>query len=346
MQPDDLPASPPSAAPNSAAPLTSSPAAAPADPSLVGAQRGLQILQVTLVITLIAALLSGVTRTYMMDQLLNHRDSSTVAMPMLSLVLGAWHLLFLGLGVAELVALQSLASAPEAARVSGLARSAFGLQIVELLLSLLATGLPYMQRDSLTGHQLTQLLQYVGGVSTVVRLLCTLMLVEVLLRLRRFAAAENPAVTENEGLVRAGLWGATFASIVVAYASTAVGFYLFGMGSMGQWATLAVRLPFALLFYGLMLWLVQATAATLNTSSAAAAATAATAAREAAPADQSAAGYRNLLLGGLWAVLGIGLTVVTYENAHQLGGRFVVAYGAIGAGIIQFIRGLTQLGRR
>lgn len=344
MQPDALPASPPSAVPNSAAPLTSSPAAAPADPSLVGAQRGLQILQITLVITLIAALLSGVTRTYMMDQLLNHRDSSTFAMPMLSLVLGAWHLLFLGLGVAELVALQSLASAPAAARVGGLARSAFALQLGELLLSLLATGLPYMQRDSLTGHQLGQLLQYVGGLSTIARLLCTLMLVEVLLRWRRFAAAQNPAIAENEGLVRAGLWGATCASIVVAYASAGVGFYLFGTGSMGQWATLAMRLPFSLLFYGLLLWLVQTTAATLNTSAVAAA----SAARETTTttADLSAAAYRNLLLGGLWAVLGIGLTVVTYENAQQLGGRFVVAYGAIGAGIIQFIRGLTQLGRR
>lgn len=345
MQPDDSPASPPAAEPNFAAPLTQSPAAASASPSLVGAQRGLQILQVTLVITLVAALLSGVTRTYMMDQLINHRDTSIVAMSTLSLILGAWHLLFLGLGVAELVALQALAGAPEAARVGSLSRSAFGLQVVELFLSLLATGLPYMQRDSLSGHELGQLLQYVGGVSTVVRLICTLMLVEVLLRLRRFAAAEKPAIAENEGLVRAGLWGATFASIVIAYASTAVGFYLFGMGSPGQWATLIVRLPFSLLFYGLMLWLVQATAATVRTSSVTAAVTAA---RETAATtgDMSAVAYRNLLLGGLWAALGIGLTVVTYENAHQLGGRFVVAYGAIVAGIIQFIRGLTQLGRR
>lgn len=345
MQPADSSTSPHPAAPSSTAPLPTGPALISASPSLAGAQRGLQILQVTLVITLLAALLSGVTRTYMMDQLINHRDSSHATLPMLSMVLGAWHLLFLGLGVAELVALQALGGAPEAARVGSLARSAFGLQGVELLLSLAATGLPYLKHDSLTSHQLGQLSQYLAGVNTVVRLLCTLMLVEVLLRLRRFAAADQSAVSENEGLVRAGLWGATFASIVVAYASATVGFYLFGMGSLGQWATLAVRLPFSLLFYGLMLWLVQATAATLSTSSAAA--TAAAGVATAAPAEEkSAAGYRNLLLGGLWAALGVGLTIVTYENAQQLGGRFVVAYGAIIAGVVQFIRGLTQLGRR
>lgn len=345
MQPADSSPSPHPAAPGLAAARTESPALLTASPSLAGAQRGLQILQVTLVITLLAALLSGVTRTYMMDQLINHRDSSHAMLPLLSMVLGAWHILFLGLGVAELVALQALASAPEAARVGSLARSAFALQGVELLLSLASAGLPYLERDSLTSHQLGQLTQYLAGINTVVRLLCTLMLVEVLLRLRRFAATDQPAVRENEGLVRAGLWGAALANIVVAYASATVGFYMFGMGSLGQWATLAVRLPFSLLFYGLMLWLVQAAAAMLSTSSVAATATAGVAAAGSAE-EKNAAAYRNLLLGGLWAVLGVGLTIVTYANAQQLGGRFVVAYGAIIAGVVQFIRGLAQLGRR
>lgn len=348
MLPEAAPASPPPAAPtHSAVPNDGSaplpdPAAAPAGrPESV--QRGLQILHVTLVVSLVGSLLGGVTRTYMMDQIINH-GGSTHSTPLLSMVLGAWQLLFLGVGIAQLVATAALAGAPPAARVGALARTALTLRAVELALSLLTTGLPYLLSEQLGIGLLGQLLLYTNSIHTVLSLVCTLLLVEVLLRLRRFAAPTQPAVAENEGLVRAGLWGAVFASIAVGFASSSIGFYLFGMGSIGQWATLAVRMPFSILSYGLMLWLVQAVATALHNRAPDTAMATAPAAPPAA--DTSAAGYRNLLMGALWTMLGIGLTVVTYENARQLGGRYVVAYGAIVAGIIQMIRGMIQLGSR
>jgi hypothetical protein len=46
------------------------------------------------------------------------------------------------------------------------------------------------------------------------------------------------------------------------------------------------------------------------------------------------------LYGGLWCVGGIIVTAVTYSAASG-GGSYVVAWGAILFGAIQFFRGLT-----
>lgn len=53
------------------------------------------------------------------------------------------------------------------------------------------------------------------------------------------------------------------------------------------------------------------------------------------------AGRRNMLFGALWCIGGIVVTVMTY-SAAQGGGRYVIAYGAIIVGFIQFIKGATQ----
>lgn len=55
----------------------------------------------------------------------------------------------------------------------------------------------------------------------------------------------------------------------------------------------------------------------------------------------SEAGRKNMLYGGLWCVGGIIVTAVTYGAAGG-GGSYVVAWGAIIFGAIQFFRGLAQ----
>jgi hypothetical protein len=54
---------------------------------------------------------------------------------------------------------------------------------------------------------------------------------------------------------------------------------------------------------------------------------------------------KNMIYGGLWAVGGTVVTVWTYASASDGGGHYVVAWGAIIFGAIQFFRGLSQLSR-
>ena len=55
------------------------------------------------------------------------------------------------------------------------------------------------------------------------------------------------------------------------------------------------------------------------------------------------AGRKNMLYGGLWCGGGILVTVVSMAMA-QGGGKFLLAWGAILFGGVQFIRGLLQSG--
>ena len=55
------------------------------------------------------------------------------------------------------------------------------------------------------------------------------------------------------------------------------------------------------------------------------------------------AGRRNMLIGGLVAVIGLVVTIWSYSAAAGAGGgKYVVAWGAIVFGAIQFFRGVSQ----
>jgi hypothetical protein len=52
----------------------------------------------------------------------------------------------------------------------------------------------------------------------------------------------------------------------------------------------------------------------------------------------------NMLMGAVICVIGLAITIYSYSAAEAGGGgRYVIAYGAIIAGAIQFVRGLSQL---
>ena len=57
--------------------------------------------------------------------------------------------------------------------------------------------------------------------------------------------------------------------------------------------------------------------------------------------DVHAAGRKNMIYGALWCIGGIVVTVVTYSIASG-GGTYIIAWGAIVFGAIQFFRGLIQ----
>jgi hypothetical protein len=54
------------------------------------------------------------------------------------------------------------------------------------------------------------------------------------------------------------------------------------------------------------------------------------------------AGQRNMLIGGLVCVAGIVITIGTLAAASDSGGRYIIAWGAIVWGAIQFCRGVGQ----
>jgi hypothetical protein len=53
------------------------------------------------------------------------------------------------------------------------------------------------------------------------------------------------------------------------------------------------------------------------------------------------AGKKNMLFGALWCIGGLVVTAVTYSAASG-GGTYIVAWGAIIFGAIQFFRGVFQ----
>jgi VIT1/CCC1 family predicted Fe2+/Mn2+ transporter len=59
-------------------------------------------------------------------------------------------------------------------------------------------------------------------------------------------------------------------------------------------------------------------------------------------AASAAIARRNMVVGGISFLAGVLITIVTYAAAAD-GGTFVVAWGAILFGAIQFFKGLVQL---
>lgn len=55
-------------------------------------------------------------------------------------------------------------------------------------------------------------------------------------------------------------------------------------------------------------------------------------------------GSKNMAMGALWFIGGLLVTLATYSSA-QGGGTYVIAYGAIIAGAIQFLIGAVQLSK-
>jgi hypothetical protein len=64
--------------------------------------------------------------------------------------------------------------------------------------------------------------------------------------------------------------------------------------------------------------------------------------------ERKRAGRRNMITGTALSILGMAITAVTcYLAATEPGGgRFVIAWGLVVVGLLQFVRGLTQVTRR
>jgi len=64
--------------------------------------------------------------------------------------------------------------------------------------------------------------------------------------------------------------------------------------------------------------------------------------REAQSDGNRAAGRKNMVVGALWCLGGLAVTYFSYQSAASGGGRYVVTWGAVVFGAVQFFRGLAQ----
>lgn len=68
--------------------------------------------------------------------------------------------------------------------------------------------------------------------------------------------------------------------------------------------------------------------------------------RELVREQHAKAGQKNMLFGAMWCIGGTVVTFLTYQAAAQGGGgKYVVAWGAIVFGAVQFFQGLFQSGK-
>ena len=58
--------------------------------------------------------------------------------------------------------------------------------------------------------------------------------------------------------------------------------------------------------------------------------------------ERRVAGRRHMIMGAFICVIGIALTAYTYSSVAEKGGTYVIWWGAIVFGAIQFFRGLSQ----
>lgn len=59
--------------------------------------------------------------------------------------------------------------------------------------------------------------------------------------------------------------------------------------------------------------------------------------------ERRVAGRRHMIMGAFICVIGIALTAFTYSSVAEKGGTYIVWWGAIVFGAIQFFRGLAQM---
>ncbi len=64
--------------------------------------------------------------------------------------------------------------------------------------------------------------------------------------------------------------------------------------------------------------------------------------RQAQSKEKQEAGRKNMLYGALWCIGGLAVTFFSYQSATTGGGKYVIAWGAVIFGAIQFFQGLGQ----
>ncbi|MGC4120768.1 MAG: hypothetical protein QM765_40565 [Myxococcales bacterium] len=237
------------------------------------------------------------------------------------------------LGIAQVFAVALLwrSNAP----VRSMAGAALGMASADLVLGGLSDLGWSFAYDG--GAGVRALLQALGWILALTSVTADALIFETALKLRRDGSGELPGPDNTlRGLFWAG-WGPRLVLWVLG---------LLGMHRLlPPWPMFGVRSVLTLLIGVAALMAIRA-AVLVAEAPAPAEGDSAAAPPPAHPSSLASreAGLRNLGLGMLWVLIGGGVTAFTYASASSSGGgRYVVAYGAIAAGLVQAVVGVAQL---
>lgn len=299
---------------------------------------GLRVLGAVLIVELFLSLVLSGLAAQQMDALIHHR-SEDVLLPVAlrQVVMGGLRLLLAGASVAVLYAMALIARANSEVRGRlYIALAAGGVDVLMTLGFLLLDFWP-VSRMLLDLESLMSVRTTLSAVASLADVVGAVALFESLLSLRGSA---RPLA---DAQARALFWGLMIGRYAVSYLPVMIGPM---WRETSQWLWFGLR---ALLRVGgtaLILLLVrEAIEQALSATPAAPAP--ATPERDGDGEALRSQGARNLFFGILWCVGGLAVTLWSYQSAHasRTGGRYVIVYGAVIAGLAQAVRGLIQLGR-
>jgi len=235
-----------------------------------------------------------------------------------------------GLGVGQLVALGLVRLAAPTVRSMG--GAALGLCAAELAIGVaMELGWAFMTGG---GSGAVAVLMSLSWIDLVLMICGEALAFETVLKLRREAGGGIPG---PDWVLRAGVW-VGWAPRLALWALSLLGMHRLLSPWPMFWVHAAISLAITVAWLAALRAAARAIEAAPSPREGGTAPAAATAGNE--------AGLRNLGLGVLWMLIGAGVTAFTYASASEGGGRYVVAYGAMAAGLVQAVLGLVQLLRR
>ncbi|MFO0576327.1 MAG: hypothetical protein U1A78_20170 [Polyangia bacterium] len=309
---------------------------APAGPLL----DGLRVLGAVLIVELCLSLVLSALAAQQMEALIHHRpDEILLPVALRQVALGGLRLLLVGAGVAVLYALSLIARA--SSEVRGRLYIALAAGGVDLLMSLgfLLVDFWPLSRALFDLDSLMSVRVSLSAVASLADVIGAVALFESLLSLR---GQPRPL---SDAQARALFWGLLIGRYALSYLPAMSGPL---WRETSQWLWFGLRALVRTGGTALILLLVREAIEQALTATATAAPGAAASEREGADGEAlRSQGARNLFFGILWCLGGLAVTLWSYQSAHasRTGGRYVIVYGAILAGIAQAVRGLIQLGR-
>lgn len=294
---------------------------------------GLVVLGAVMLIDLVIGLMAGAMHAQTMQAMLHH-DGTALTGPMAKLASVGLRIAMLGTSGALIYGMALIARRSDAVR--GKLHIAIGAGCLEILLSLFYLAIDY---SSFFGSSLDMstlsMRGTLGSISSLADVVGSVLLLESLLTLR----GQRGSLTD--GAVRAAFWGL----LIGRYALVYLPFMANAWREVSQWiwfgARAVLRIGYTVLIVTLAREAREAAATALTKSPGTDAAAGDAGDSEA----QRSQGGRNLFFGLMWCLGGIAVTAWTYQSASSVGGRYMVAYGAIIVGAVQAIRGLIQISR-
>ena len=294
---------------------------------------GLTVIAAVMVIDLVLGLMAGAMQAQSMEAMLRNHDSMMLTGAAAKLMSVGLRLAMLGTSGALIYGMALIARRSD--EVRGKLHIAIGAGCLEVLLSLFFLALDYSSFFGGPDMGTVSMRGTLGSISSLADVVGSVLLLESLLILRR----QTGSLTD--GAARTAFWGLLIGRYALAY----LPFFGNAWREVSQWiwfgARSAMRVGYAVLIVTLVREAREAAASAITTATGTGAAPADAAENETLRSQ----GGRNLFFGLLWCMGGIAVTAWTYQSASSLGGRYMVAYGAIIVGAVQAIRGLIQISR-